>query len=148
MILWIDGDACPREIKEIVYKAAIRKNILLKYIANSYHRIPQNKLFSFTLVDKSPDAADQHILDHSTPGDIVVTADIPLAHEAIKRKCYALNPKGEVFTEANINEKLATRNLLHELRSAGTITGGPRPLTQQDKMKFANALDRALAKSH
>ena len=116
MIIWIDGDSCPKEIKEIVYKTAIRKNLKLNYIANSYHRIPQNQLFSLVIVDRSPDSADQHIIDNLDTGDIVITSDIPLAYEAVLKKASVISPRGEGFTESNIREKLATRDLMQELR--------------------------------
>lgn len=147
MIIWIDGDACPNEIKDIVYRASIKKQIKLNYIANSYQRIPKNSLFSLVIVERSPDAADQYILDNLKQGDIVITADIPLASEALKKGAPAINPKGIAYTESNIREKLAMRNLMEELRSAGTISGGPKPLDNKDKTNFANALDRLIHKN-
>ena len=147
MTLWIDGDSCPKEIREIVYKAAIRCNIELNYIANSYYRIPQHKLFSLVIVDKSLDAADRHIIEHLKEKDVVITSDIPLAYEAVKKNAFVLSSKGETFTEENIREKLATRNLLQELRSSGAVSSYNKPLQAKDINLFANALDRALSKS-
>lgn len=144
MTIWIDGDSCPQDIKQIVYKAAIRTNTVLKYIANSYHKIPKNKLFSLVIVDRSLDAADQHIIDHIKEDDIVITADIPLAYEAVLKKTYALSPRGQVYNENNIREKIQMRDLLQELRSAGEVSGGPRPFENKDRIKFANALDKII----
>ena len=144
MVIWIDGDSCPKDIKEVVYKAAIRTKTKLNYIANSYHKIPQNELFHFVLVDRSFDAADTHILENIQQKDIVITSDIPFAYEAVIKKAYVLNSRGEHYTEENIRDRLATRDLMEELRSGGMVSGGPRPLNTQDKTKFANALDKIL----
>ena len=147
MVIWIDGDACPREIKELVFKQAVRTKTPLKYIANSYHRIPLNPLFSLVIVDKSPDSADEHIVSHIVKGDVVITQDIPLAYEAVLKEAHVISTKGEAYTEANIRERLATRDLLQDLRSSGMVSGGPAAFSPRDKMNFANALDRFLGKS-
>ncbi|MBC61465.1 MAG: hypothetical protein CMP11_03330 [Zetaproteobacteria bacterium] len=144
MNIWIDGDACPKEIKEVVFRAAIRTRTNLKYIANSYQKIPKNELFQLILVDKSFDAADQHIIDHMKSGDLVITSDIPLAYDAVRKNAFVINPKGEKYTEENIREKKAMRDLFHELRSAGVISGGSKPLGQKEINLFANAFDRTL----
>lgn len=146
MVIWIDGDACPREVTELVYSAAIRTKTSLNYIANSYRKIPGNSLFRFVLVSRSPDAADDYIVENLKAEDIVITSDIPFAYEALQKKAYVMNSKGETFTENNIRDRLSTRDLMHDLRSSGLITGGPKAYSPRDKMNFANALDRALAK--
>lgn len=144
MIIWIDGDACPREIREIVFKAAIRTQTTLKYIANSYHKIPKNNLFSFVIVSRFPDAADEHIVSNINKNDLVITSDLPLAYEAVVKKAHVINSRGEIYTDDNIRERLATRDLMHDLRSSGMISGGPAPFGVKDKNQFANALDKIL----
>lgn len=146
MVIWIDGDACPREITELVYKAALRTKTPLNFIANSYRKIPRNPLFRFVLVNRSPDAADDYIVENLERDDVVITSDIPLAYEALSKKAYVMNAKGEAFTENNIRERLSMRDLMTDLRSSGLVTGGPRAFSPKDKMNFANALDRVLAR--
>ena len=145
MLIWIDGDACPREVRELAYKASIRTKVPLRYIANSYHRIPQNPLFSLVIVDGSPDAADEHIVSHLSRGDLVITSDLPLAYEAVLKKAHVISSKGFSYTEANIRERLSMRDLMQDLRSSGLVSGGPSAFSTKDKMNFANALDRILA---
>ena len=96
------------------------------------------------VVDRSPDAADEHIVSHITPGDLVITSDLPLAYEAVLKKAHVISPKGSTFTEANIRERLSMRDLMQDLRSSGLVSGGPSSFSPRDKMNFANALDRIL----
>ena len=144
MSIWIDGDSCPKEIKEIVYKAAIKQNVPLNYIANSFHKIPRRENFKLIIVDRSFDAADQHIIDNISSQDLVITQDIPLAYEAVLRKAFVISPRGQQYTDDNIREKLAMRDLMDNLRSVGNPLGGPKPLNQKHISQFANALDKIL----
>ncbi|MDH5510529.1 MAG: YaiI/YqxD family protein [Nitrospinota bacterium] len=146
MIIWIDADAAPRAIKEMVYKAARRTNSRVRLVANSYMTIPENPLFSLTVVNSGPDEADRYIEDNVAGGDIVITADIPLAAKVVAKGCPAINPVGIVYTEKNIGERLAARNLMADLRSAGMDTGGPAALSKKNIQDFANIMDRLITR--
>jgi uncharacterized protein YaiI (UPF0178 family) len=145
MQIWVDADACPRAIKEILYRAADRKKTLLTLVANQPLRTPASPYIKTMVVAAGLDVADDKIVELLQPGDLVVTADIPLAAGAINKEGYALNPRGEFYTEDNIQERLAVRNMLDELRGCGVETGGPAPLNNKDRQAFANQLDRFLA---
>ncbi len=144
--IWIDADACPKAIKELVMRTAFRRAVGVTFVANSYMRLPESELLTFRMVDQGADKADDHIVEEAGANDVVVTADIPLAARLVARSVLTLNPRGEEYTDANIGERLATRNLMDELRSAGTITGGPKEFGSADVQRFANALDRAVTK--
>ncbi|VAX17915.1 Protein YaiI [hydrothermal vent metagenome] len=146
MIIWIDADAAPRVIKEIVYKAAQRTGAPVVLVANSYMRVPENPLFGFKLVGRGPDEADHHIEESMTKGDIIITADIPLAAKVVAKEGRVINPAGKEYTKENMGERLATRNLMTDLRSAGVETGGPAALSKKNIQAFANILDRLLAR--
>lgn len=146
MKIWIDADACPKVIKELIFKTSVRLNIPITLVANSNMSIPLSPLVSLVIVKKNIDEADHYILNNINLGDLAVTADIPLAAALVAKEIVVLNPRGDVYTEDNVGEVLATRNLLQELRDGGLIQGGPSPLNQNDKVKFANALDRELTK--
>lgn len=146
MQIWVDADACPRVIKEILFRAAERKQVRLTLVANQPLRIPGSPYIHTLVVGAGFDVADDKIVNLLKPGDLVVTADIPLAAAAIRKAGFALNPRGEFYTEDNIAERLAVRNLLDELRGCGVETGGPAPLTAGDRQAFANQLDRFLAR--
>lgn len=146
MIIWIDADAAPRAIKEMVYRAAKRTNTKVNLVANSYMTIPDDPLISFTLVKRGPDEADLYIEENIAKGHIVITADIPLAAKAVAKGGYVINPVGKEYTEENVGERLATRNLMTDLRSAGMETGGPAALSKKNIQAFANVLDRLLTK--
>ena len=146
MRIWVDADACPKVIKDILFRAAERVGIELVLVANQPLRVPPSRHVRTLQVASGFDVADQRIVAELAAGDLVVTADIPLAALVIGRGGTALNPRGELYTEANIGERLAMRNLLDELRGTGTITGGPPPLDQRDRQAFANQLDRLLAR--
>ena len=145
--IWIDGDACPNMIKEIVFKAALRVKAKVRLVANSYHKIPANQLFTLDVVDRSFDAADHFILGEMQSGDLVITADIPFADELIKQKGFVVTPKGEELNARNIGDKLATRNLLSELRGGLLIQGGAPPPGDKEKRAFADAFDRVLTRA-
>ncbi|MEJ2470016.1 MAG: YaiI/YqxD family protein [Desulfuromonadales bacterium] len=146
MQIWVDADACPKVIKEILFRAAERKKIRLTLVANKPLRIPPSRYIDTMIVSAGFDVADDKIVEMLDPGDLVVTADIPLAAAVIKKGGHALNPRGEFYTEDNIDERLAVRNLLDELRGCGVDTGGPAALNVGDRQAFANQLDRFLAR--
>lgn len=147
MHIWVDADACPNVIKEILFRAAQRTGTPLTLVANQYLQTPPSPLIKAVQVPAGFDVADHHIANHAQPGDLVITADIPLAADVIKKEARALNPRGELYTENNIRQRLAMRNFMDELRGSGINTGGPAALNQQDRQAFANQLDRLLAQS-
>lgn len=143
--IWIDADAAPRAVKEILFKAAQRRRIPVKLVAGQWQNLPNNAFLSFVQVPAGPDAADDYIAEHVVEGDLVITADIPLAARVVERGAQALRPRGGLLTEENVQAQLSLRDFKDDLRSAGVETGGPPPFRQQDKQEFANALDRWLA---
>lgn len=147
MRIWVDADACPNVIKEILFRAAERTRIPLTLIANQPTRIPISPLIRQVQVSAGFDVADRRILELVEPTDLVITADIPLAAKVIEKGARALNPRGELYTEENVRERLAMRNFMDELRGSGVNTGGPAILSQSDRQAFANALDRVLTKA-
>lgn len=145
MKIWVDADACPRVIKEILYRAAERKQVPMTLVANQPLQTPPSAYIDSMVVGAGFDVADDKIVELLNTGDLVITADIPLAAAAIAKAGHAINPRGELYTEDNIKERLAVRNMLDELRGAGVETGGPPALGPADKQAFANQLDRFLA---
>ena len=146
MKIWIDADACPKPIKELLYRVAERKKILLTLVANRSLGYPASLWIRSIQVSAGADVADQEIIRLLEPGDLVVTADIPLAAETISQGGHALDPRGDFFSEENIRERLSVRNFMDDLRSNGVETGGPPAYGAKDKQKFANELDRFLAR--
>jgi uncharacterized protein len=146
MRIWVDADACPRVIKEILFRAAERKQVQLTLVANQPLRTPPSPYIDSMVVAAGFDVADDRIVELLSPGDLVITADIPLAAAAIAREGHALNPRGELYTRDNIQERLAVRNMLDELRGCGVETGGPPALGAADRKAFANQLDKFLAR--
>jgi len=144
--IWIDADACPKPIKELLYRVAERKKILLTLVANKVLGHPASLWIRSIKVSAGADVADQEIIRLLEPGDLVVTADIPLAAETISQGGHALDPRGDFFSEENIRERLSVRNFMDDLRSNGVETGGPPAYGAKDKQKFANELDRFLAR--
>lgn len=142
--IWIDGDACPKAVKEIIFKA-IRSNIHIILVANSYQMIPQSDLIKLIVVDKGFDAADQHIIDQIEMHDIVITADIPLAAKVLKKKAIALNPRGEIYNENNMGSILSMRDFMKELRDAGVMSKGPAIFGPKDIKKFADSLNKLIS---
>jgi len=140
--IWIDGDACPKAVKEIVFKTSSRWNIKIVLVANSYQFIPTSDLIRLIVVHKGFDAADQHIIDQVEIHDIVITADIPLAAKVLEKKAIAINPRGEIYTSSTIGSILSMRDFMKELRDAGTMTGGPAPFGPKDIKRFADSLNR------
>jgi uncharacterized protein YaiI (UPF0178 family) len=138
---------CPAAIKEILFRAADRTHVLVTLVANHPIRAPRSDWIRSLQVPKGFDVADNEIVLRMEPGDLVVTADIPLASATIDKGGIALNPRGELYTPENVKQRLAMRNLMAELRDNGTITGGPNALSVRDRQSFANALDRWLARA-
>lgn len=146
MHLWVDADACPGVIKEIIFRAAERRQLPTTLVANAMLRTPPSRFIRAIQVPKGLDVADQHIVTHLTPGDLVITADIPLAAAVLENGGHAINPRGELYTEANIRERLSMRNFMDELRQNGVDTGGPAAFSNGDKQAFANQLDKFLTR--
>lgn len=142
----VDADACPNTIKEILFRASQRLKIPMTLVANQSIAIPKSTYINFVLVGQGFDVADRHIVSLVNHGDLVITADIPLAAGVIEKGGFALNPRGEFYTKDNMRQKLSIRNFMEELRGTGQITGGPAPLNKKDNIKFANALDQFLAR--
>ena len=146
MHIWVDADACPAVIKDILYRAAERLKIPLTLVANKPLRTPPSPYIRALQVPRGIDVADSHIVRELAPGDLVVTADIPLAADVIAKGGRALDPRGEFYSPENIQERLALRNFLDALRGGGVHTGGPAPLDLTDRKRFADQLDRFLAR--
>jgi uncharacterized protein len=147
MQIWVDADACPAAIKEILYRAADRARVRVTLVANQSLRIPVSPYIRFTQVAAGLDVADRRIVELLEAGDLVVTADIPLAAVVIEKSAHALNPHGELYTTDNIRERLSMRNFMDELRGSGVQTGGPPALDHADRKRFADQLDRFLSRS-
>ena len=146
MRLWIDADACPNMIKEIVFRAAERLHLETTLVANQPMRLPPSPYIRFEQVPPGFDVADRRIVELMSAGDLVVTADIPLAALVIEKGGAALNPRGELYTKENIRERLSVRNFMDELRVGGVNTGGPPALGARDRQAFANSLDAVLTR--
>jgi len=146
MKIWVDADACPVVIKDILFKAADRVGVLVTLVANKSMQIPPSQNIKFVLVSSGFDVADNEIVKRLDAGDLVITADIPLAAEAIDKGGLALNPRGELYTIDNIKARLSMRDFMDTLRSSGIQTGGPPALNKSDRQTFANNLDKLLTK--
>jgi uncharacterized protein YaiI (UPF0178 family) len=147
MNIWVDADACPAAIKEIIFRAAERTNTPTCLLANHPLRIPPSQVISFTQVSSGFDVADNEIVKRTQAGDLVITQDIPLADEVISLGALVITPRGEALTKNDIKQRLNMRDFYDSLRASGVNTGGPPPLSQADKQSFANQLDRLLAKT-
>lgn len=146
MKVWVDADACPVVIKEILFKAAERTGVELTLVANQPIRIPPSRLIKLLQVPPGFDVADNEIVKRAESGDLVITSDIPLAAEVVEKGAYALNPRGELYTVDNIKARLNMRDFMDTLRSSGINTGGPPALSQNDRKAFADHLDKFLTK--
>ncbi|UTW44104.1 YaiI/YqxD family protein [bacterium SCSIO 12696] len=144
--IWVDADACPKVIKEILFRASQRTQVPLTLVANHSLSVPATNWIKSIQVPLGFDVADNYIATQVQPGDLVVTADIPLAAEVVEKGVDAVNPRGEHYTKANIRQRLAMRNFMEEMRSIGEASGGPAKLDQRDRQQFANVLDTFLAK--
>ncbi|MDO6685531.1 MULTISPECIES: YaiI/YqxD family protein [unclassified Agarivorans] len=146
MKIWVDADACPVVIKEILFRAAERTQIPLILVANQYMKTPPSKVISSLQVSAGFDVADNEIVARVSEGDLVITSDIPLADEVITKQGQALSPRGELYTKSNIKSRLNMRDFMDTMRSSGVHTGGPAALSQADRKAFASHLDSILAK--
>lgn len=146
MQIYVDADACPKGIKEILYRAAHRIQIQLNLVSNQVLKVPESNFIKTIVVSKGLNVADEKIIEMVTEGDLVITADIPLADSVTSKNAFALNPRGNLYTKENIKPVLSNRNFLTELRNNGVETGGPAPFTQKDLHLFANQLDSFLTK--
>ncbi len=144
MQIWVDADACPGVIKDILYRVAERLEMPVTLVANQTLRVPPSRFVRSVQVPSGFDVADQEIVRLLSAGDLVVTADIPLAADVLKKGGFALNPRGEFYTNDNIAQQLTMRAFMEELRGGGVETGGPAPFSQGDRQNFANQLDRHL----
>jgi len=147
MQIWIDADACPKVVKEILFRASQRTGIPITMVANQYIPKPSSPLIKAVQVSQGFDEADNYIVDNLAAGDLLITADIPLASDAIDKGAHVINPRGEEYTIENIKQRLNMRDFMEQMRSIGEASGGPPPLNQSDRQQFANALDRLLAKA-
>lgn len=144
MKIWVDADACPVVIKELLYRAAERTGFLTTLVANKPLQIPKSRFIRLLVVGSGFDVADNEIVKRMQAGDLVITADIPLAAEVIEKGGLALNPRGELYTKENIRSRLSIRDFMDNLRESGIETGGPAPMGQKERQLFANNLDKLL----
>ncbi|MDX7998462.1 YaiI/YqxD family protein [Xenorhabdus sp. Reich] len=144
MPIWVDADACPKVIKEVLYRAAEREKVQVTFVANQRLSVPKSAFLRTLQVPVGFDVADNEIVCRSEVGDLVITADIPLAAEVIEKGAIALNPRGERYSEATIRERLVMRDFMDTMRASGIQTGGPPTLNQRDRQRFANELDKWL----
>jgi len=144
--IWVDADACPRVIRDILFRAADRVRIALTLVANTKRQHPRSEYINAVEVAAGPDVADAYIVDHAEPGDLAITADIPLAAGMIEKGGFALNPRGEMYTSDNVRGALSMRNFMDNLRGEGVVTGGPAAFGTVDRQRFANQLDSFLAR--
>lgn len=145
MQIWIDADACPRAVKEVVFRAAARLNIPVYLVANRALVTPPGGDVRVVQVPSGSDVADRYIVEHVAAGDLVITADIPLAALVVERGAVGLDPRGEIYTPNNVSDRLATRNLLEELRWAGMVSSGPAAYSAMDRQRFSQAFHQLLA---
>lgn len=146
MQIWVDADACPVDAKEVLYKVAKRLQIPVTFVANQMMGLPKSELIHFELVGAGANVADQRIVERASAGDLVITADIPLAAAVVAKGATVLDARGEVLDGQNVGARLAARNLMDDLRGAGLETGGPAAYSARNRQDFANQLDRMLTK--
>ena len=145
MKIWVDADACPKAVKEILYRVAERTEISVTLVANSRLHLPHSSFIHLIQVGSGADIADDEIADQCEVGDLVITADIPLAARVVEKGAQALDPRGTIYDKNNIGQVLSMRNFMDELRGSGVETGGPSGFGQKEKFNFANALDKFIA---
>ncbi len=145
MKIWVDADACPKTVKDVLFRAAERTETMITFVSNKAIYLPASPFIKSMVVSAGFDVADQKIVDIMEGGDLVITADIPLANAVIEKKGFALDPRGELYNSSNIKLRLSLRNLSEELRSIGVGSGGPDKLGKRELQAFANSLDRFLA---
>jgi len=144
--LWVDADACPVAIKEILFRTGRRLGVEVVLVSNQSQRAPRSAGIRVITVRDGADVADHKIVADMSPGDVVITSDIPLAARVVEKRGIALGTRGEIFDDATVHGRLASRNVMEHLRSAGVATQGPRPLSEKDIQIFANALDRTVSR--
>ena len=144
--IWIDADACPGQIRELLIRTSIRLNLKLTFVSNQSVHIPKSQQINLIVVSDGADVADDLIAERVSPCDIVITQDIPLAARVVEKQCVAIGPRGELFDDKSVHGRLASRNLMEQFRSAGQETPGPKPLSKKDVQAFANALDRSITR--
>lgn len=146
MRIWIDADACPKVVKDIVFAASQRTQIPVVLVANKSIHFPRSPLISQVVVGKGQDVADQYIVDNAENGDLVISADVPLAALLVAKNVPVLDPRGQLLTETNVSERLSVRNFMEDLRTTGYQGGGPAGYGEKDKQRFASAFDRTLTR--
>ena len=146
MKIWVDADACPADIKELIIRTARRLKIPAVFVANKYISVPDSAYVSSVRVDLGPEVVDEYIAQYGEACDFAVTQDIPLASALVPKGVTVINPRGELYTEENIRERLSIRNFMHDIREAGTITPGPKQFGQREKQRFSDTFDRELTK--
>jgi uncharacterized protein len=146
MKIWVDADACPADIKELIIRTARRLKIPAVFVANKYISVPDSAYVSTVRVDLGPEVVDEYIAQYGEACDFAVTQDIPLASALVPKGVTVINPRGELYTEENIRERLSIRNFMHDIREAGTITPGPKQFGQREKQRFSDTFDRELTK--
>ena len=147
MKIWVDADACPKVIKEILFRAADRTQTPVVFVANQWLQLPDSEFIIFILVGQGSDIADDRIAEESAPGDLVITADIPLAARIVEKGAAALDPRGTMYGKHNIKQILSMRDFMDSLRGSGVDTGGPDNFGQRERLAFANELDRFITKA-
>jgi hypothetical protein len=143
----VDADACPAPIKELIIRTARRLKVRAIFVANKHIGVPDSAYLSAVRIGVEPEAVDEYIAQNARAGDLAVTQDIPLASALVDRGVIAISPRGELFSEENIRERLSLRNFMHDIREAGIVTGGPKQFGQRDKQRFSDTLDRELGRS-
>lgn len=144
--IWVDADACPGAVRDVILKAAAKRKIEVIFVANKSLLLPESEFIRSVLVGAGLDVADEYIRQNALVSDLVVTADVPLAHSLVKAGVVTINPRGTVYDEDNIGENISTRDLMHELRESGMIGGGPKPYGEKEKRIFASSFDRELTR--
>ncbi|HBD09112.1 MAG TPA: YaiI/YqxD family protein [Syntrophobacteraceae bacterium] len=146
MKIWVDADACPAEIKELIIRTARRRKIPAVFVANKFIGIPDSAYVAAVRVGMGPEVVDDYIAQHTETSDLAVTQDIPLASVLVPKGVTVINPRGDLYTEENIGERLSIRNFMQDIRESGTITPGPKPFGQREKQRFSETFDRELNK--
>ena len=147
MKIWVDADACPGPIKELIIRAAIRLRIQAIFVANKYIGVPDSVYVSAVRVGMGPEVVDAYVAQHAEASDFAITQDIPLASVLVPKGVVVINPRGELYTEDNVRERLSIRDFMHDIREAGVVTSGPSQFGQKEKQRFAATFDRELTKA-
>jgi len=147
MKIWVDADACPKVIKDILFRVADRTQTSVIFVANQWLHLPASEFISFIQVEQGPDVADDEIANKCKEKDLVITADIPLAARVVEKGGIALDPRGKTYDKSNIGQILSMRDFMDSLRGSGVETGGPRSFCQKERLKFANELDKFIAQN-